>query len=45
MNKGKRTPAEKRARKLRKEKFMFIFVNGRQKRVRRPETLENNHKN
>jgi hypothetical protein len=40
MNKKKRTPAEKRARKLRKEKFMFIFVNGRQKRVRRPPTID-----
>ena len=40
MNKRKRTPAEKRAKKLRKEKFEFIFVNGRQKRVRRPETID-----
>jgi hypothetical protein len=40
MNKRKRTPAEKRARKLRKENFMFIFVNGRQKRVRRPPTID-----
>jgi hypothetical protein len=40
MNKRKRTPAEKLARKLRKEKFMFVFVNGRQKRVRRPETID-----
>jgi hypothetical protein len=40
MNKRKLTSAEKRAKKERKAKFMFIFVNGRQKRVRRPPTID-----
>lgn len=42
MSKRKRklTPAEKRARKKRREEFMTIFVNGRQKRVRRPPTVD-----
>ena len=42
MSKPKRklTPAEKRARKKRRQEFMVIFVNGKQKRVRRPPTVD-----
>lgn len=42
MANGKRklTAAEKRARKKRREEFMTIFVNGKQKRVRRPPMVE-----
>ena len=36
----KLTAAEKRARKRRREGFMTIFVNGKQKRVRRPPMVE-----
>lgn len=44
MGKGKRklTAAQKRARKARREKFMMIFVNGKQKRVRRPPAVDGN---
>ena len=38
--KCKRTAAEKRARRERKRKFMTIFINGRQKRVPRPQLIE-----
>jgi hypothetical protein len=38
--KRKRTPSEKRARRERKKKFMTIFINGRQKRVPRPQLIE-----
>lgn len=38
--KRKLTPAEKRARKKRREEFMTVFVNGKQKRVRRPPTID-----
>ena len=38
--KRKRTAAEKRARRERKEKFMMIFLNGKQKRVPRPPLIE-----
>lgn len=38
--KRKLTAAEKRARKRRREEFMTIFVNGKQKRVRRPPTID-----
>jgi hypothetical protein len=38
--KRKRTTAEKRARRERKLKFMTIFVNGRQKRVPRPQLID-----
>lgn len=38
--KRKLTAAEKRARKKRREQFMTIFINGRQKRVPRPPTIE-----
>lgn len=40
MSKRKRTAAEKRARRERKKNFMFIFVNGKQKRVPRPPTID-----
>jgi len=36
----KRTAAEKRARKQRRKEFMMIFVNGKQKRVRRPQKID-----
>jgi hypothetical protein len=38
--KRKRTAAEKAARKRRREEFMTIFINGKQKRVRRPPTID-----
>ncbi len=38
--KRKRTPAEKRARRERKKNFMTIFINGKQKRVPRPQLIE-----
>jgi len=38
--KRKLTAAEKRARRERKKNFMTIFVNGKQKRVRRPQLIE-----
>ena len=38
--KRKRTAAEKRARRERKEKYMTIFINGKQKRVPRPQQIE-----
>ncbi len=38
--KRKLTPAEKRARKARRREFMTIFVPGKQKRVRRPVTID-----
>ncbi len=42
MKKGKRkrTAAEKRARRERKEKYITIFMNGKQKRVPRPQLIE-----
>ena len=40
MSQRKRTPAEKRARRERKKKFMTIFINGKQKRVPRPPLIE-----
>jgi hypothetical protein len=42
MSKRKRklTPAEKRARDARQKEFMTIFMNGKQKRVRRPPTID-----
>ena len=38
MPKGKRTltPAQKRAKARRQAEFMTVFINGKQKRVRRP---------
>lgn len=38
--KRKRTAAEKRARRKRKKKYMTIFINGKQKRVPRPQLIE-----
>jgi len=38
--KRKRTPAEKRARRERKRKFMTVFLNGKQKRVPRPALID-----
>jgi hypothetical protein len=38
--KRKRTAAEKRARRERRKNFMTIFINGKQKRVRRPPTID-----
>jgi len=40
MGKRKRTAAEKRARRDRKKRFMTIFINGKQKRVPRPPTID-----
>ena len=40
MSKRKRTAAEKRARRERKKRFMTIFINGKQKRVPRPPTID-----
>jgi hypothetical protein len=38
--KRKLTAAERRARRERKNKFMTIFINGKQKRVPRPQLIE-----
>jgi hypothetical protein len=38
--KHKQTAAEKRARRERKKKYMMIFINGKQKRVPRPQLIE-----
>ena len=38
--KRKLTPAEKGEKKRRQKEFMTIFVNGKQKRVRRPPTMD-----
>jgi hypothetical protein len=38
--KRKLTAAEKRARKKRREEFMIIFINGKQKRVKRPPVID-----
>jgi hypothetical protein len=38
--KRKRTAAETRARREHKKKFMMIFINGKQKWVRRPELID-----
>jgi hypothetical protein len=38
--KRKRTAAEKTARKRRREEYMTIFIGGKQKRVKRPPTVE-----
>jgi hypothetical protein len=38
--KKKLTPAQKAAKKERKRKFMFVFMNGKQVRVRRPERID-----
>ena len=38
--KRKLTAAEKRAKKERKKKYQWIFINGKQVRVKRPEMME-----
>jgi hypothetical protein len=38
--KRQRTAADKRARRERKQKFMMIFVHGKQKRVPRPPWID-----
>ena len=38
--KRKRTAAEKAARKQRREEYMTIFIGGKQKRIKRPPTIE-----
>jgi hypothetical protein len=38
--KSKLTAAQRRARRERKRKFMTIFINGKQKRVRRPPEID-----
>jgi hypothetical protein len=38
--KRKLTAAQRRPRKRRRQKFMTIFVHGKQKRVKRPATVE-----
>lgn len=38
--KRKRTAAEKAARKQRREEYMTIFIGGKQKRIKRPPTVE-----
>ncbi len=38
--KPKLTAAERRAKRERKRDFMTIFINGKQKRVRRPQTVD-----
>ena len=40
MSKPKKTPAQKRARRERKRQFMMVFINGKQKWVRRPQLIE-----
>ena len=40
MSKRKRTAAEKRARREQKERFMTIFIHGKQKRVPRPPLID-----
>lgn len=38
--KKKPTAAEKAAKKRRQEEYMTIFINGKQKRVKRPQTID-----
>jgi len=38
--KKKLTPAQKAAKKERQKKYMTIFLNGKQKRVKRPITID-----
>ena len=37
--KEKLTPEQKAAKKKRRDEFMTVFINGKQKRVRRPSTI------
>jgi hypothetical protein len=41
--KKKRTPAQKAAKKKRQKEYMTIFINGKQKRVKRPPTIDGMH--
>ena len=36
----KLTPAQKAAKEERRKKFTFVFINGKQVRVKRPETID-----
>ncbi len=38
--KKKLTPAQKAAKKKRQKEYMTIFINGKQKRVKRPPTID-----
>lgn len=38
--KRKLTPAEKRAKRKRKQEYQIVFMNGKQKRVKRPPTID-----
>ena len=38
--KRKRTAAEKAAKKRRRQEYMYVFMNGKQKRVKRPPTID-----
>ncbi|HHL33287.1 MAG TPA: hypothetical protein ENJ30_02860, partial [Desulfobulbaceae bacterium] len=38
--KKKLTPAQKAAKKKRKKDYMTVFINGKQKRVKRPQTID-----
>ncbi|HEX4795338.1 MAG TPA: hypothetical protein VH370_16195 [Humisphaera sp.] len=40
MSRRKLTKAEKLAKRERKKKYMIVFINGRQKRIPRPPTIE-----
>jgi hypothetical protein len=40
MTKRKLTPAEKAQKKKRQMEYMTIFINGKQKRVKRPPTID-----
>ena len=40
MPKRRRSAAEKRARRERRKRFMFVFINGKQKRVPRPALID-----
>ena len=39
-NKRKLTPAEKAAKKARQKTYMFVFMNGKQVRIKRPVTID-----
>jgi hypothetical protein len=39
-HKRKLTAAEKAEKKLRRKEYMTVFINGKQKRVKRPQTID-----
>ena len=39
-NKKKLTPEQKAAKRKRREEYMTVFMNGKQKRVKRPPTID-----